>query len=901
MRLISATVRRYRAHAELTIEFDPSLTLIGGPNESGKSTFAEAIHRALFLKAKTGGAAQKAMVSSRFPGAPEVELRFEVGGRRYRLTKRFSGASGTATLSEESGQTWQQAEAESKLAELLGVESLEGGRGAATRSEGQWAHLWVRQGESGHDPSDHATGQSEPLLARLKNEGGAAAMESDRDSRVAAHFQKRLAEYFTASTGKTLANSDLDRAEKALALADEELARAREAHEKLDHAARDLLRAERVIADRSADVKALTVEKQAAESQSHTARDLRHREERERLAAAQAATAHESLAKTHAEIAALGERIAADAARLAPIASETARFESEAAQRRSDAGRLALAAREVEARVRECRQRLDFAKACVARLDAAARLEQWGQSAGESATRRDQIRDCRNELARLPKIEAKDLKEIQKQTAIFTEAHAELRAIAAGIEVLVSQEAVTVDGRPVPEGGSTIITAGAEIRIGETTRLRIAPGGGNRLTEARQQAGGSEILLRETLTRLGVESAEAAARIAAQRQEIEHLIATLTAELKARDADAIDRHLAEAGEAHAAAEAEIARRQEAAGISNPPNDIVGARSLVAASAAELADWERRDTTAQAELQAAEKARLSADTALSQHRQAIEGAVSQLNQSKIRLATLEETHGAAESRAERVKQLAEASREAGAAHAATLRELEALQPDALTADLARLNRALAESQRLISEAEQDRAVARSLLTRDGADDPAERLAFAEAAADSARRTHDSVARRAAAIKLLTGLFSEEQRALADRFTRPLADAITGYLRLLFGSTARATVTWAEGRFGGLALFRNGETFDFETLSGGAREQVAAAFRLAMAEILAKDHGGCLPVVFDDAFTHSDPDRVRTLQRMLDLAATRGLQIVLLTCDPAGYAALGAKTVALAGVG
>ena len=157
----------------------------------------------------------------------------------------------------------------------------------------------------------------------------------------------------------------------------------------------------------------------------------------------------------------------------------------------------------------------------------------------------------------------------------------------------------------------------------------------------------------------------------------------------------------------------------------------------------------------------------------------------------------------------------------------------------------------------------------------------------------------MSRRAAAIRLLTGLFSEEQRALAERFTRPLADAITGYLRLLFGTNARATVTWNGGNFGGLALHRDGEAFDFAQLSGGAREQVAAAFRLAMAEILARDHGGTLPVVFDDSFTQSDPERVLVLLRLLDLAASRGLQVVLLTCDPGDYASLGARTVHLGG--
>jgi hypothetical protein len=64
---------------------------------------------------------------------------------------------------------------------------------------------------------------------------------------------------------------------------------------------------------------------------------------------------------------------------------------------------------------------------------------------------------------------------------------------------------------------------------------------------------------------------------------------------------------------------------------------------------------------------------------------------------------------------------------------------------------------------------------------------------------------------------------------------------------------------------------------------------------MAEILAQGHDGCLPIVFDDAFAYSDPERVQTLQRMLNLAAKRGLQIVVLTCTPSDYVSLGAKEV------
>jgi ABC-type thiamine transport system ATPase subunit len=69
------------------------------------------------------------------------------------------------------------------------------------------------------------------------------------------------------------------------------------------------------------------------------------------------------------------------------------------------------------------------------------------------------------------------------------------------------------------------------------------------------------------------------------------------------------------------------------------------------------------------------------------------------------------------------------------------------------------------------------------------------------------------------------------------------------------------------------------------------------RLAIAEVLVSSHDDCLPLVFDDAFAYSDPERVQILQRMLDHAAVRGIQIIVLTCNPSDYWTLGAKTVTL----
>ena len=191
MRITSVTIRNYRIHRELKVDLDRSLTLIGGPNESGKSTLVEAAHRALFLKSRITGEVQKSMVSRIHAGHPEVEVCFDAGAESYRILKRFSGASGTSLLSALSGETWQGDEAETRLAELLGVDAASGGRGGGDRAAQQWAHLWVWQGRAGDNPSEHATTQKDSLLARLQASGGAAAMQSEFDAVVAGNIARQ--------------------------------------------------------------------------------------------------------------------------------------------------------------------------------------------------------------------------------------------------------------------------------------------------------------------------------------------------------------------------------------------------------------------------------------------------------------------------------------------------------------------------------------------------------------------------------------------------------------------------------------------------------------------------------------------------------------------------------------
>ncbi len=136
-----------------------------------------------------------------------------------------------------------------------------------------------------------------------------------------------------------------------------------------------------------------------------------------------------------------------------------------------------------------------------------------------------------------------------------------------------------------------------------------------------------------------------------------------------------------------------------------------------------------------------------------------------------------------------------------------------------------------------------------------------------------------------LTLLRRLLEEEQNAMGSQYTAPILGRVGRYLAEVFPEPPRASLSYdARGGFQGLQWRRGDEAaFRFEELSTGAREQFAAALRVSMAEVLAEAYDGSLPVLFDDAFANSDPERQRGVHRLLQQAAGQGLQVILLSCD------------------
>ncbi|GAB4166438.1 MAG: AAA family ATPase [Terrimicrobiaceae bacterium] len=874
MRLISIQLQNYRLHRQCELEFGPALTLIGGPNESGKSTIAEAVFHALFLRSRRTGADRDKMVST-LGGHPEVRLVFEEAGETYTVRKSFQGVKGSTVLTAAGGGTWKGDEAEEKILSLCGLEGH-----AGKTVPGQWQHLWVWQGQSALDPVGFATERHQDLIARLQNQGTSAIFQSALDSAVAESVRKELEQWMTSRGPR--AGSELDVAGRLLESAKLARQRAEDVAAKLDGAVRDFEESTRQLdlyGKILAELEAGLIE---ARRRLMEVTVLRDREQKELAVWESARTARAALAAGDAAIRAVSDQIAADSAALEP--RESALAVSREAEKRAKAGVLAAETARTKAmqEVRTARLRLDVAGLWVKRFEAA------NQVAGLQS-KIEEVKRLREQLARLPAIHPENLKKLQQLERNHDKMAGALAAISTQVEILDSELAVEVDGRKVAVGEKLDFTQDTEIIIGKKTRLKITPGGGSSLGVTRQRLAEAAAARQALMDDLGVSSPAEAAAACSRRTELL---------VRLEGSDVIDRQAAEAGSVLLGVDEEIARRPVP--DFPPPTDW---EASLAARAECLVRYEAAmaaESAAAAACQLATKdleAAVAASAALATECQATTTSLAGL---KGRLAELSAMHGDDTVRPTKLAQLAANESAAETALQATRATLKSLQPERWEAEEKRLIRSIEETRKLRDDADRKLAVSRNLLQQENATDPQGDLAIARAAERFAGARLGSASLYARALKLLDQYFQEEQKALTDQLTRPLAGKVSDYLCCVFGPGAGVKVSYQDGSFESLTLLRAGSaSFDFGVLSGGTREQTAVAFRLAMAEILAEAHGGCLPVFLDDSFGNSDSDRVPGLIRMLDLAASRGLQIIVISCTPSDYAALGARMVILRG--
>lgn len=895
MRLLSITLRNYRVHKELSVSFDPSRNLIGGPNESGKSTLAEAMHRALFLRAKTGGVIQKEMTSSIHLGEPEIHLRFEADGVEWELEKRFAGTKGSTRLTGGGMTALKDDEADSKLSEILKTES--GGRANAGQLASTWSHLWVWQGSSGEDPAAHASFHKDTLVQRLQKDGLAAVMQSATDQRVRERVAAAYDELFTSRGPKAGSRPEVAKAQ--LAKAEEDLRRIQETAARLDRAVHDHARAEREITEVTSILPDLREQQTAAESKLTQVTELRRLEEVQLRSFEIATATREQISKDDAKILQIHQQAATARKALIPAEEQETALANEEETARAASQAAELSQGEAAHALRQARLHHDLSIAILGALEKSEAHQRLAIRSKEAHAVRLELSRVQADLFKLPTFTKKDLDTLRKLDRQASQATTTLAALATGIELLQSDTTVTLDGTPLTTGESRILADVGELVIGNGTRLRIRPGGASSLADSRALATSTQGSLSDALARHTLRDLDHATAVFEQRQTLEQQIAQYETGWKALGGESLATELAAAAAAMDAANAEVLRRGDALGNEFPvplPTTLAEARSLHASTQEKLSMTEAAESSTR-RITEQNRTRLAATAAARQrHHDQIATVRDSLRDLETSTKVLEETHGDAAIRQTALTDSREVERSAGDQLASTRKSLDDLAPELLTADLARLQRAITQQQNRCRAAEDVRTTARAHLALDGSIDPQADLSHALARCEAARELSASEQRRAKAIQKLHQLFSDSRESIDRSLVQPLADRISSYLQCLFGPGAEIRVNLSDTGIAGLDLIRTGDpAFGFSSLSGGAKEQVAAAVRLAMAEILAADHGGCLPVLFDDAFAYTDPERVQSLQRMLDLAALRGLQVIILACSPVDYSAFGGSEI------
>jgi len=870
MKLLDVEVRDYRKlGGPVKVDFTDGLNVVWGDNELGKSTLLDAIWDGLTLRSKIGGEARR----RRQPfegGSPMVSLRFSHDGSTYQLHKNFKGQGGLTRLSVDGGAVLLGAEAETEVLRILGVVGAK--RGDRLEREGIWPVVFVRQGKATQGPTDGLDATASGTLTQRLGDIAGEIFAGDGAETTLLSAGKERARYWTAKTGAATGELAQERALlKAAAAEHETLAEQLRVYQAdLDKHATWLSRR------RCADDERPALDAALAEADAAFAalKALRGRIEQAqgRLAVATAETGRardRKLRRLELQMA-LGRN--ADTA--AKLKRKLVIDETVLKRRDREKQRLVDAVKAATERWEDAKAAQQAARRRVQRHDVQVRLQQLDDQWAAIERARQARDDARDAVAANPMTDAK-LRELRRLRRTSDEAAARLGAAAAhvSIEALVALDATVGDDSFRLGGGAThdvMVLQPTSIQLGETARLQIRPGG-EELQQRRKEARAAADALASALDAIGCADLAAAEAKGDARRKATATQQAQQSTLKAMGAARIER-------------ARIDAREQLAKLTDEQDD--DASDNDAAAWRELAARRQDDTAARA------VERDAAQEALNQHElmsAGLRGAAEQRKTTMDGHIRREEAAGAAH--AEHLAKhgdddalnaaalAAENSALKGAAEVTELqRELGGLDADAIETAATRARAAVASNQQEHAKACTEIAVLESRLNDAAALDLHDLLDKAAAELDRATKRAARVERRAAAAKLLYTTLSSCRTQAQERHRQPLNDALNELVGELFPG---ATLKLLGDNYDSPVLDRGPEgVFTFEQLSTGTREQIGLLVRIALARLLNK--GTAMPLLLDDALVHTDPDRLRRIAAVLNIAA-RDLQVIYVTCD------------------
>jgi DNA repair exonuclease SbcCD ATPase subunit len=862
--------------------FGDGLNVVYGPNGVGKSSLFMALGRGLF---DDHGSASEGIRQLRPWGrdlAPQVTIEFEHGGAAYRVTKRFLDGKRAELLRQEGGRFVPKAEgkaADNEVRSLLGAAGF-GKKSPDAASWGLAQVLWAPQGEL------QLASLCQPMQQALQ-----AALGSELASGHAHGIEERIAEQYEVaftSTGKPRAGTRIVELEQQLTAAQQTVARHRDQLSAFDDASQRILDFRGQSAQAEKALKELECDLAKARTECDSYDRLRQAVETSRIEAEAAKAKYEQRDQRIQQLAAARKELAEGQQRLARLMDELPLLAKEVQNQEQAAG---AASREVEAirkrrkDVDEARRRADRARDLAEAQREQARLQQTIQQAEPAQAERARLLAERQKLV-VPT--ARQLTQIQKAARARDDARLRLDAARLSVQVTAERElAVQLLADEAPprrlSAGETAVFPGnpnvaLEIAGVGTIRALGPSQSAKDLTAELEQA--AERL--EELTRgYGTHNIDELEQRFAVAQDLDQQLAQLRVRLEAllgeQTLEAIQQQRAVvAGRVEEILAAEPAWREA------PPSPAAladEAERIKDAFQRAIDDAENRSRTARDAL-----------TQAAQHLIRHEGEVKALqNQIAAQEAQIHSLTADGLTDAERERARDNAAIEWRAAQRACEQAQQALaalggDPHATAKTLERM---LQQQRESVKETSRKLHEEVGRLESIIAQAPYSQLAAAE---EQVAALNEEAARerlRLNALRLLYETYCRRKQQLVEALVAPVCKRAEQTLARIAGGRFERLQMNESFAVEGIVPRHAPESVGLDQLSGGEREQVHFAVRLALADVAFE--GQRQLVVFDDVFTFTDTARLARIVGILEEAAAR-FQIVLLTCHPERYRGL-----------
>jgi hypothetical protein len=864
VRLHSVKLTDFRGVESSEVQFEaPGVTVVVGPNEIGKSSIAEALRVVREFKSSSQHSSIKSIQPTHRDVGPEVSVELSTGPYRLVYTKRWIRKPSTELrILQPRAEQLTGDQAHDRVEQIFDE----------TMDADLWAALQQVQGESLQQASLARVMPLQTALSALADDTTSGTSHEDLLDRIEREFRR----YYTA-TGKptdvyAATIRELAEREEAVGAAEVALRAVDDVVDRHERLSLDRARLETRVGEARVEADELSAREDALS-------DLRREHE---AATTRLGQSEIAVATARAAVEARAERVAEaqQRAQLSTTASDA--WERAVAEHAEAVAQLAeydAQRQDVTDEIGDLRRQVIAAEQLVRAVRARDDAEVIRERLAGVGAATQRLEEAEAALADNPV----DAEIVERIADVQSRLLADRDAAAAGAaRVTVEQlgdQAVQVDGEAVAGRATRDLTDTATVEVAGVVRVVVTPDDG--AVRRRRKIEEREHQLAGLLAELGVDDLAEARRRSGERDEAQ----------RSAQAATVERDTLLAGESVEAVRARLTAIDTSAADAPTKVSLDDARADLAGLTDRLDIAERAVTASLHERErvvarvgAANERRLTTQTRAA-------GATAELERATARLSADREAHpdeslttslAAAEARRASDAAALEATR-------STLRQHDADSLEILATNARELAKRLVDD---LARHDAELVATSTELEVRGRDGLRDKLDTALSRLGDTRRVHDSLAARARAAQLLRSTMKAHRDSAQQRYVAPFRQAVESLGSIVFGPDFSVEIG---DDLSIRSRTSHGVTVPFDSLSGGAKEQLALIGRLATAQLVSADDGA--PVILDDSLGFTDADRRRKLAAVINRVGSTS-QIIILTCEPERFSDIGsARTVRL----